>query len=262
MKVIKYGGHVLEDESINRSIIEVIAELYKAGEKIVLVHGGGPAINNELKIHNIESVMVAGYRKTSSEAMRVVQQVLSGEILRNLTHSFLSAGVPAVGISASDGRTIVAKKFSPHLDGVAVDIGMVGEPASVDPALLKTLLDNGYLPIISPVSSNTDGEALNLNGDIAAGAIAGALGAEEVLFITDVPGIYRSWPDRTSLIHEISYGELRDISSTFSDGMAPKVKAVLSAISSGAQQARIIDGTKISNVRDAFNKAGGTVVTG
>jgi acetylglutamate kinase len=260
MRVVKYGGHVLEDESIIHSILQIIAELHKRGEQIVLVHGGGPAINKELEIHEISSEMIAGYRKTSSEAMRVVQQVLSGEICRDLTNALLALGVPAVGISAADGGTIIAKKFMPLVDGIEVDIGMVGEPEAVNTGLIQTLLAQGFLPIVSPVAVNAEGEALNLNGDIAAGALAGALGASEVLFVTDVAGIYRSWPDLDSLIGEISFSELKSIAGKFSDGMAPKVKAVLSALASGAKQARVIDGTNSASFRRAFESEGGTVI--
>jgi acetylglutamate kinase len=122
------------------------------------------------------------------------------------------------------------------------------------------LLNNGYFPVISPVSVQSDGQALNINADIAAGAIAGALAATEVLFITDVAGIYRNWPDETTLIDQISLAELKEIASTFSEGMAPKSKAVITALSSGAKKARIIDGKKIENLELALQGHGGTVV--
>jgi len=190
-----------------------------------------------------------------------VQQTLCGGVLRNLTNSFIGCGVNAVGISAGDGSTLRAQKFAPLKDGVSVDIGLVGEPSSVDPTFVSLLLSNGYLPVISPVAVQSDGQPLNINGDIAAGAIAGALEASEVLFITDVAGIYRNWPDPDSIISEISQRDLLAISSTFADGMAPKVKAVLTALSSGAKRARIIDGTDISNLHSALQGQGGTVVT-
>lgn len=261
MILIKYGGHVLDNPENNRAIIAAIADFHKSGQKVVVVHGGGPAINEELRIHNVESEMVHGYRKTTPEVMDVVQQTLCGGVLRNLTNSFIGCGVNTVGISAGDGSTLRAQKFAPLKDGVSVDIGLVGEPSSVDPTFVSLLLSNGYLPVISPVAVQSDGQPLNINGDIAAGAIAGALEASEVLFITDVAGIYRNWPDPDSIISEISQRDLLAISSTFADGMAPKVKAVLTALSSGAKRARIIDGTDISNLHSALQGQGGTVVT-
>jgi len=224
MKVVKYGGHVLNDSDTNKAIIRAIADLHQQGEKIVVVHGGGPAINDELAIHGITSEMVGGYRKTSPEAMEIVQQALAGSVLRSLTNSFIACGVNAVGISAADGRIIRAEKFQPTVNGETLDIGLVGEPTQVDVSFLHLLLNAGYLPIVSPIGVDIHGQALNINGDIAAGAIAGALQAEEVLFITDVAGIYRSWPDKTSIITEISKEELAGIATTFADGIAPKVK--------------------------------------
>jgi len=260
MKLIKYGGHVLSDAETNNAIIQAIANLHQQGEKVVVVHGGGPAINDELAIHGISSEMVGGYRKTSPEAMEIVQQALAGSVLRSLTNSFIACGVNAVGISAADGKIIRAEKFQPTLNGETLDIGLVGEPTQVDVSLLHLLLDSGYLPIVSPIGVDTHGQALNINGDIAAGAIAGALQAEEVLFITDVPGIYRSWPDPSSIIKEISREELAGIAGSFADGMAPKVKAVLSALESGAKKARIIDGTDLKNLKSSLSGVGGTVV--
>ena len=166
-----------------------------------------------------------------------------------------------MGISSGDGATIRAEKFSPKIAGTEIDLGSVGVAQSNDPTLLTLLLANGYLPIVSPVGVTSNGEALNLNGDIAAGVIAGSLEAEEVLFITDVPGIYREWPDKASLIHEIMLEELKELAPKLDGGMSPKVKAVITAIEAGAKRARIIDGTNIENLNAALNGQGGTVVT-
>jgi len=260
MIVVKYGGHVLDDPQTNENIISTTAKYHRSGGKVVIVHGGGPSIEAELKFHDIPTSMVGGYRATSPEAMEVVQRTLSGSVLRELTNTFIGLGVNAVGLSTGDGNTLRAQKFHPIVDGVKTDIGLVGEAQSVDPTFLNLVLDNGYLPIISPVAVSTSGEPLNINGDIAAGAIAGALRASEILFITDVAGIYRSWPDPTSIISEISQNELNEISETFADGMAPKVRAVLNALSSGAQRARIIDGRDPKNLEQALDGVGGTVV--
>ena len=261
MIVIKYGGHVQGDEGSSAATIAAIAEFHLSGGKVVLVHGGGPAIEEELKVHQIQSTFTGGYRVTTPEVMKVVQRTLSGEVLRELTDKFIGLGVNAVGISAGDGRTVRAKPFRPLVDGRAVEVGLVGEAESVDPTFLNLLLNNGYLPIVSPVSVASDGQALNINGDIVAGSIAGALRATEVLFITDVAGIYRNWPDPSTFITEISLAELKEIAPTFADGMAPKSKAVITALSSGASQARIIDGRDSANLQAAFTGTGGTVIT-
>ena len=260
MIVIKYGGHVLESAETNDLIIAAISAFHMAGGKVVLVHGGGPAIDAELKFHQIPTTMSAGYRVTTPEVMDIVQRTLSGGVLRDLVNKFIAHGVNAVGISSGDGKTLRASKYQPLVNGEAIDIGLVGEAEQADPTFLNLLLDNGYLPIVSPVSVQSDGQALNINGDIAAGSIAGALGADEVLFITDVAGIYRSWPDLSTLIAEISLAELESIAPTFADGMAPKARAVITALSSGAAKARIIDGRNISNLESALQGVGGTVV--
>lgn len=260
MIVIKYGGHVLESAAENDRIVKTIADFHLAGGRAVVVHGGGPAVDAELKVHKIGTTMTLGYRVTTPEVMEVVQQILSGSVLRTLTNKFIGYGVNAVGISTGDGNTLRAHKYQPSVDGLLVDVGLVGEAESTDPKFLNLLLSHGYFPIISPVSVQSDGQALNINGDIAAGSIAGALEATEVLFITDVAGIYRNWPDQTSLIDQISLAELKEIAPTFSEGMAPKSKAVITALSSGAKRARIIDGRKIENLEQALQGQGGTVV--
>jgi acetylglutamate kinase len=261
MIVIKYGGHVLGSAAANDEIIAAISHFHLNGGKVLLVHGGGPAIDAELAAHQIETETISGYRVTTPEVMEVVQRTLSGAVLRDLTNKLIGHGVNAVGISTGDGNTLRARRFSPVVDGEVIDIGLVGEAQSVDPTFLTLLLKNGYLPVISPVAVGSNGLALNINGDIAAGSIAGAVGAEEVLFITDVPGIYRNWPDESTLIAEISLGELESIADTFSGGMVPKVRAVVTALKSGAKSARIIDGRNLANLEFAFQGRGGTVVS-
>lgn len=260
MIVVKYGGHVLESAADNDAIVEVLAEFQKSGGMLVVVHGGGPAVDQELKIHNIPTTMASGYRVTTPEVMQIVQQTLSGSVLRNLTNQFIGRGVNAVGLSTGDGGTLRARIFHPVVNGQTVDAGLVGEAEKVDGTFLSLIVANGYLPVISPVSVASDGTAININGDIATGSIAGALEASEVIFITDVAGIYREWPNKDSFISEITYSELKDLAPTFADGMAPKVKAVLTALSSGARSARIIDGRNIENLKAALQGSGGTLV--
>jgi acetylglutamate kinase len=261
MIVIKYGGHVLDESQTDDPIIKTIAAVHKAGTKIVVVHGGGPAINRNLEKESIEAPIMGGWRKTSAEAMQVVQSTLSGAVLRNLVNQFIAVGAQAVGLSTADGNTMRVKKFLPEIEGVKTDIGFVGEPSSVDGKFLSLIVNAGYLPILSSVATGVDGTAYNLNADIAAGAIAGALEADQVIFITDVPGIYRNWPDQDSLISSISLSEISSIAHTFQDGMAPKVKAVIASLESGAKLARVIDGTNPENLLAAIVGTGGTVVS-
>lgn len=260
MIVIKYGGHALPTPGKPDPMLALIAAFQARGNQVVLVHGGGPQIDAELSLHGIPREMVAGYRRTTPEVFEVVQKVLSGSVLRTLVNQLVGFGANAVGISAADGQLVRVVKMEPLVDGQPQDIGLVGEIESVDARLLCTLLSEGFLPVISPVAVDKYGQGFNVNADIAAGAIAGALEADEMIFMTDVPGIYRNYPDITSLIGEISVAELRELQPTFQDGMAPKVKAALSALDAGAKRVRIIDGRESQNLEDALAGFGGTVV--
>jgi len=253
MFVFKYGGHAIPEGASVDPSIEYLAKLIKSGVKLVVVHGGGPQINRELEIHGIKSEMIDGYRKTTPEVFEVVQRTLSGEVLRNLTNQFISQGINAVGISAGEGNLIRAKNVKPEL-------GLVGVVSSVNPKLLKNLMAQGITPVISPIAVNSEGVGLNMNADLIAGAIGGALSADAVLFSTDVSGIYRNWPDETSLIESIDSKELSSIAVSFEDGMIPKAQAAINAIESGAKSVRIFDGRKVANVIAAFEGKAGTLV--
>ena len=263
MIVIKFGGHAMTDTS--GSFAEVIRRTIEK-ENCVIVHGGGPQIDAALKTHQLDSTFVGGFRVTTPEIFAVVQQVLSGTVLREIVGHLRAHDVPAVGISGRDGGTLQANILRTLVDGSEADLGRVGEIEIVDTKLLKTLLDSGFIPVVSPIAVEVDGEieiaqhGLNVNADIAAAAIAGALDASSLIFMTDVPGIYRNWPDKASLINEISASELDSIKHLFDGGMAPKVKATLDAISKGAKVVRIIDGRDPQALEDALNGTGGTKV--
>jgi acetylglutamate kinase len=197
--------------------------------------------------------MIDGYRKTTPEVFEVVQRTLSGEVLRNLTNQFISQGINAVGITAGDGNLIRAKNEKPEL-------GLVGVVSAVNPELLKNLMAQGITPVISPIAVNSEGVGLNMNADLIAGAIGGALSADAVLFSTDVSGIYRNWPDETSLIESIDSKELSSVAISFEGGMIPKAQAAINAIESGAKSVRIFDGRKVVNVIAAFEGKAGTLV--
>jgi len=261
MIVIKYGGNALPSDDSADPVLEAIADAFLDGEQIVLVHGGGPQIDKALNEKGLGKEKVAGYRITTPEVFEVVQSVLSGTVLRSIVNYLIGSEVNAVGLSASDGGLIRAKKFKPVIDGKSVDIGFVGQVAQTNPMILESLITEGYLPVISPVAADEDGIGYNVNGDLIAAAIAGALKADAAIFLTDVDGIYRSWPDKSSLIDEISVDELKKISSTFTVGMIPKVTAAISAIDLGATSVRIANGTDLASVLDALDNRGGTLVS-
>lgn len=249
MIVIKFGGHAMDSNPV---WMDEIAKRWSDGEQFVIVHGGGPQIDQQLKIEGVESEFKDGFRVTTPAVMKVVEAVLTGSVLRSVVRSLQRVGLPAVGIAGSDGGLL---NVTLKREGA---LGLVGEVDSVNPRILKTLLEDRFLPVVAPVSNSVAGSALNVNADLAAGAIAGALRAKEVLFMTDVPGIYRNWPDQSSLLDEVSVKEL--YSMAFEGGMAPKVAAVINAITSGAKSARVIDGKSLVAFKDALSGKGGTWV--
>lgn len=261
MIVIKYGGHAMSDNPHEVAPwISALQERIVTGEKFVIVHGGGPQIDLALTAAGLPKKFVGGYRVTTPEIFAVVEHVLTGQVLRQLVRIFRGAGINAVGITGSDGDLLQVREKRIVIDGVEQSIGQVGDVVGVDPRVLTTLINAGFLPIVSPVSTTSDGIGMNVNADIAAGAIAGALQADQALFMTDVPGIYSRWPDRSSLINEITSAELTKIAHTFESGMAPKVTACLNAVNAGAKSARIIDGTNPKSFSEALAERGGTLV--
>jgi len=254
MILFKYGGHAISEDQGIDPVLSLLSKQIKAGKKIVIVHGGGPAINKELEIHGVKSEMIGGLRKTTPEVFAVVQRTLCGEVQRKLVNQLIALGVNAVGLTAGDGDVIRAKISKPEL-------GLVGEVVSVNPDYLIAQMDLGITPVISPISITTDGQAVNMNADIIAGAIGGALKVDSVLFSTDVSGIYRNWPDKDSLIQSISVNELSEISKTLEGGMIPKAEAAINAIKSGAKKVQIFDGRKVSSVELALQGEGGTLVS-
>lgn len=238
MIVIKLGGNALVAQQ-GSSWVEPVAEAFERERSLVLVHGGGPQIDAELKVHDIPKEVIGGYRVTDDATFAIVEMVLAGQVQQGLIRLLRASGVPAVGIAGSDGGLFnVRKKFGAG----GVDLGHVGEIVGVRPALLEVLIAEGFLPVLSPVSSDENGVGFNVNADMAAGAVAGSLGADQAIFMTDVAGIFRNYPDEGSLIRRISLSELKDLLPVLAEGMIPKVEAVINALSSGARRAHVIDG--------------------
>jgi len=260
MIVVKFGGHAMKDE--NGGFAKAIAEAQQCGVQLVVVHGGGPQIDKALKDAEIASEFIGGFRVTSPEIFEVVERVLVNEVGPQVVNSLRSAGVNAVALSGRTSESLIAEPLRKLVDGSTVDLGLVGVITAVNPQAIKSALKGGQVPVISPIASDENFKGgLNVNADLAAAAIAGALNAESLIIMTDVAGIYRSWPDTSTLISAISYVELDALKSTFAEGMAPKVKACLDAIDGGASAVRIIDGTDPSAFAMALGNSGGTLVT-
>ncbi len=260
MIVVKFGGHAMKDEDGGFS--KAIAGALAAGESIIVVHGGGPQIDRALSAAGIESKFIGGFRYTTPQAFDVVESVLVGEVGQNLAAALCDNGVSAQALSGRTLPTLIARKKTSLVDGTEVDLGQVGDVVSVDTSVIRKILDEAKVPVVAPIAvdeKSTNG--LNVNADLAAAAIAGAMDASSLIILTDVPGIYRNWPDKDSLISTITYKELAAMKSTFQEGMAPKVQAVLDAIDQGAKAVRIIDGTNSRNFVDALSGVGGTLVS-
>lgn len=246
--VIKYGGNAMVDDQLRRAFAEDIVFLHHAGIHPVVVHGGGPQINAMLDRLGVASEFRGGLRVTTPEAMDVVRMVLTGQVGRELVGLINEHGRYAVGLSGEDGRLLRAARVGTVVDGEHVDLGLVGEVTGVDPTAVEDLIEAGRIPVISTVAPEIDangkptGEVLNVNADTAAAALAGALGASKMVILTDVEGLYASWPDRSSLISSLDAGELRRMLPSLQSGMIPKMQACLAALDAGVPRAHIVDG--------------------
>ncbi len=265
--VIKIGGKAMVSDRVLESIVKDVLLLYYVGIKPIVVHGGGPEISEKMSKFGIKPKFIDGLRVTDEETMEIVEMVLDGKINSKIVSMFIKHGGKAVGISCKDGLLIVAKKKlikrkRGDLEEI-IDLGFVGETEHVNPKILKILIDNGFIPVVSPVASDLHGNIYNVNADVVAGHIASAIKAKKLIILTDVPGILRDPKDRRSLISRIRLNELEDMmrSGIFSEGMLPKVEAVLMALKNGVERAHIIEGKEHSILLEIFTREGiGTMV--
>ena len=235
--VIKYGGNAMINEHLKEQVMEDIALLWLVGVKVVLVHGGGPEISEMMSKLGKEPVFVDGLRVTDKETVDIVQMVLAGKVNKSLVTLLQMKGGHAVGLSGIDGGLIEAKVKDERL-------GYVGKITKVRPQPITDLLEKNYIPVISTVASDRDGNVYNINGDTAAAYIAGALGAERLLMMTDIAGILRDCKDPDSLITEITVDEAKKLheEGIISGGMIPKVDCCIEAIAKGVKNVTIMDG--------------------
>lgn len=254
------------DDAITEKIIEKIRDLSQMGHRIVLVHGGGPFIEENLKMAGIESDFVEGHRRTTSEAMKYIEMALKGHVNSKLVRLLNGRGLKAVGLSGKDaGMVTVSRRMHQKEDGQSVDIGFVGDVQEVDVALPELMLSRHYIPVVSPVAAGSDGLDYNVNADMFAGHLAGALKADHFVMLTDVDGLMRDPGNPDSLIKTLSIGE--EMKELYNDvikgGMIPKTEACKIALENGARSALITNGTKpdslIPGIQDA-NSVKGTVL--
>jgi len=253
ISVFKYGGNAMTNEGLKSEIITILSDLVDRGQKIVVVHGGGPFIKKALAAAKIESEFIDGHRKTSPEALIHVEKALKGEVNSDLVGRFNRMGHKAVGLSGKDGRTVTAVKRV-HVgtdDGIEKDLGQVGDVGNIDPTLIKLLLNKGYIPVLTCIAADERGEDYNINADMFAGHLAGALHAERFIVMTDVDGLLEDIKNPSSLIRELKVARLTELkdSGTIVGGMLPKVVACEVAIEKGARQAIILNGTNPDQLR-------------
>lgn len=260
--VVKYGGNALAGTSEHDALAlfaEDIVLMHAVGIRPVVVHGGGPQINDMLSRLNIQSEFVNGLRVTDAATMQVVRMVLNGEVNPQIVSAINVHGNVAVGLSGEDGRTLqVVPRDS--------SLGFVGDIERVRPHVIEGLLDDGMVPVLSTVGVDAAGQAFNINADTAAGAIAEALGAEKIIYLTDIAGLRRDVNDAASLIQRISVNELDALinDGTIAGGMIPKVESCIQAVRGGVKNAHILDG-RIPHVLllELFTDQGvGTMITG
>ena len=246
--VVKFGGNAMTDQALQEAFAEDVVFLRYVGMRPVVVHGGGPQITRQLERLGIASVFESGHRVTTPEAMDVVRMVLVGQVQREIVGLVNTHGPFAVGLSGEDAHLFTAEPHHLEVDGERVDLGLVGNVVKVEPGVVQGLVADGRIPIVSSVARGTAGEIYNVNADTAAAALAIALGAEKLVVLTDVEGLYGDWPTDGSepspddVISSITADDLEAMLPTLSTGMVPKMDACLRAVRGGVPKAHVIDG--------------------
>jgi acetylglutamate kinase len=260
--VVKFGGNAMVDEELQRAFAQDMAYLRWVGIRPVVVHGGGPQISARLAELNIESEFRQGFRVTTEESIGVVRDVLRNDISAPLAQMIEVAGAQAQVLSGEDANLFRAEVTTLDSKDGPIDLGLVGEVVQVNPRIVFEAIEAGRIPVISTVAPDASGQLLNVNADLAAASLAIALGAEKLMVLTDVPGLYSNWPNLDSLVSEISAAELEKLLPTLEAGMIPKMQACLSAVTGGVPQAHVIDGrTPHSILLEIFTVSGfGTMV--
>ncbi|MER5863115.1 acetylglutamate kinase [Kitasatospora sp. NPDC002040] len=250
--VVKFGGNAMVDQELKAAFAADVVLLRQAGLHPVVVHGGGPQISAQLGRLGLESSFTAGLRVTTPETMDVVRMVLAGQVQRELVGLVNEHGPWAVGMTGEDAHTMTAVKRYAVVDGEQVDIGLVGDIVNVEAGAVKALIADGRIPVVSSIARGTDGHVYNVNADTAAAALAVALGAAQLVVLTDVEGLYADWPDPASVIDRLTASELDCLLPELATGMLPKMEACLRAVRAGVGTARVLDGRIRHSLLQAF----------
>jgi acetylglutamate kinase len=249
--VIKFGGNAMVDQDALTAFIDGVKQLVQSGANPVVVHGGGPQISAGLKAAGITSEFKGGYRVTTAESVQVVRDVLVNEVNKELVDLMNANGVNAISMPGDIDGLLTAEHRTVLVDGVQEDIGLVGEVVAADASAIKSKIDRGQVPVISTAARAVDGQLFNVNADTATSAVAIALDAKEMIMLTDVPGVYANWPDRDSLITQMTAAELTQLLPKLESGMVPKMEACLRAIEGGIPTVRVVgnlndEGTRVN----------------
>ncbi|MCB1264715.1 MAG: acetylglutamate kinase [Mycobacterium sp.] len=240
--VVKYGGNAMTDDKLKAAFAADMVFLRNVGIHPVVVHGGGPQISAMLKRLGIPGEFRGGFRVTTPEVLDVARMVLFGQVGRELVNLINAHGPYAVGITGEDAHLFTAVRRSVSVDGVDTDIGLVGDVETVNTEAIRDLITAGRIPVVSTIAPDSGGVVYNINADTAAAGLAAALGAEKLLMLTDVEGLYTRWPDRDSLVSEIDTAALTQLLPRLEEGMVPKIEACLRAVGAGVPSAHVIDG--------------------
>ena len=240
--VVKYGGNAMVDEDLKAAFAADMVFLRTVGAKPVVVHGGGPQISSMLGRVGLEDEFKGGFRVTTPEVMEIVRMVLFGQVGRDLVGLINSHGPYAVGTSGEDAGLFTATKRFVDVGGVPTDIGLVGDITDVNPEALMDIIEAGRIPVVSTIAPGEDGQVYNINADTAAGALAEAIGAERLLILTNVEGLYTDWPNKDSLVSKIKTSELENLLPGLDSGMIPKMESCVRAVQGGVSAAHVIDG--------------------
>lgn len=237
--VVKYGGNAMTNDDLKQAVMSDIVLLSLVGVKVVLVHGGGPEINDMLKRLNIESKFIGGLRYTDKETIDVVKMVLAGKVNKELVALLAANGGSAVGLCGLDGKMLMAEKLKSEQD-----LGFVGEITGVNTKVITDSLNNGYVPVIATVASTEDGQTMNINADTAASRIAAELGAENLILMTDIAGLLKDKDDPSTLIPSVNVSDVPFMKrqGIISGGMIPKIDCCVEAVRRGVRKTSIIDG--------------------
>ena len=240
--VVKYGGNAMTSPALQEAFAQDVVFLRYAGVRVVVVHGGGPQISAHLDRLGLASEFRGGFRVTTPETMQVVRMVLVGQVNPDVVGLINSHGPFAVGLSGDDAGLFTAERRGAVVEGEQVDIGLVGEVVAVRPEIVDALLDEGKVPVVATVASDAAGVVHNVNADTAAAALAVAVGAEKLVVLTDVEGLYADWPASEDVVSEIDAVALADLLPSLSSGMVPKMEACLRAVQGGVPRAHVLDG--------------------